>query len=272
MHFPWKVISCYDFVIKTIYLCEALVAKRDSRCPFCKNLNKKIVFKKAGLIDICFCNACGLYWTNPIFRFYRFYDLLYRDVAGLRGCLDKEKIVRSLSTQFRDSDIDCTGICDWLKKIAPGNKLLEFGSSWGFFLYQAQCAGFEVKGVDISKKKAALGRELLRVNIVTDINDVVARRETYDIIFSTHTLEHLGYEISSIFEKFYTLLKNNGMIVLSVPFIIPERIPDTFTVLGARHPLGFTKEFFILNLPKHHFKVTYVDNNFVCAEKELYQP
>lgn len=239
---------------KLTYLFQAIFLKRDIYCPFCSGSDFEIVFKKKGLIDICRCRKCCLYWTNPIFKFWRFYDFLYK-AEGLTTKLDKNNLNSLLSRCFGDSDKDYRKIIKWLKSISSGEKLLEFGSSWGYFLYQAQNLGFKSVGVEISKKRAEFGKTKLGVEIVADINILLQKKGKFDVIFSAHTLEHIGYGIKDIFKYFNALLAKNGIIVIEVPGLNFDKNRKTFQIMGAVHPLGFVKEFFIINLAQYGFEV-----------------
>lgn len=235
---------------KLIYFLQGLFLKKDLKCPFCKSLNFGIVYKKFRVIDICHCHNCSLYWTNPIFNFWKFYKFFYRG-EGLTTDIDKKKLPDLLKSSFKDSDKNCHNIIKWLKEISSGQDLLEFGSSWGYFLYQANTYGFKTTGVEISEKRAEFGRKYLHVNIISNIDNLLKKREKFNLIFSAHTLEHLGYNIRNIFTKFLKLLEKNGLLVIEVPHFNLSRDKEAFRIMGAVHPLGFVKEFCIKNLSKY---------------------
>jgi len=47
------------------------------------------------------------------------------------------------------------------------------------------------------------------------------------------------------------------MLIIEVPFVeIDKGNSDAFKIMGAIHPLGFTPDFFINNLPKQGFAVS----------------
>lgn len=242
------------FTIKIIYFFQGIFLKKNYKCPYCSSSDFKVIFKKRGIIDICHCRACSLLWTNPIFEFPRFYDFFYKAEGSTTG-IEEQKLPGLINSCFKDSDKNFHQTIKWLKTISPGSKLLEFGSSWGYFLYQAKSYGFDALGIEISEKRAEFGRKKLGVNIATDINKLLKNQEKFDIIFSSHTLEHIGREIRDIFDKFSSLLKEKAVIVIEVPNLDLSNGNEVFKIMGALHPLGFTKDFFIKNFPKYNFRV-----------------
>lgn len=256
-----------EYLVKAIHFLQGVFFKKDNICPYCKNKNFKTVFKKAYVIDICQCSQCGLYWTNPIFKLWRFYDFLYQE-SGLTTHLSKgKKLKTEMDTGFRNTDKDYSAVIYWLKKNIKGRRLLEFGSSWGYLLYQAQSQGFDVTGVDISEKRRKFGIDNLKVKILPNIDLLIANKEKYDVIVTFHTLEHLTY-IGDIFSKFRALLNENGTVLIIVPFFETDEGERNFKIIGAVHPLGFNKVFFARNLPKEGFEVSFYNELVIC--KKIY--
>lgn len=221
------------FLIRAWYGLQAVFLKRDRRCPFCCSDQREVVFKKEKLVDICHCLVCGLYWTNPIFNADRLYKYFYRADGST-----------TTVSRIVGADKNFSSIIAWLSRVVGGRRLLEFGSSWGYFLAQAREAGFVPAGVEISESRAQFGRDHLGVSIAQTIDAYIARNEKFDVIFSTHTLEHIGYDIRDIFQKFFAVLAERGVIVIEVPRLCLELGNSAFTVMGIVHPLGFTEEFF----------------------------
>jgi hypothetical protein len=250
---------------KAVYFLEGLFLKRDSLCPYCQSSYADIVFKKAYVIDICRCSQCGFYWTNPIFRFYRFYDFLYEGSGLTTNILKGKRLKQAIDENFKNSGKDYSFYLDRLEKNTEGKELLEFGSSWGYFLYQARKRNFTVTGIEISKKRREFGIENFEVKIFPSMDSLISQGKKFDIIVTFHTLEHLTY-LGDIFKKFYMLLKDNGILVIEVPFLSLNKGKEAFIIMGAAHPLGFSTEFFIHNLPQEGFKVD-LTNGFVLCKK-----
>lgn len=180
-----------------------------------------------------------------------FYDYFYQG-QGLTTDYKKAFQVKKTSNFF---DKDYAVILNYLKNVFPGGKqirLLEFGSSWGYFLYQAKLKGFSCIGVEISKKRAKIGGEILNVDIVNALSEL--KNKKFDVIVSFHTLEHL-LDIHTIFKEFHNLLDDDGIVLLEVPLGNINKKNHRFIHMGAVHPLGFTFDFFCRNLPGYGFDV-----------------
>jgi len=243
-------------ITKFLYLLQAIFQKKDLFCPYCSKSDFNIVFTKRGVVDICHCKNCNLYWTNPIFQFPGFYNRFYKAEGLTTQIITGRQLENTLQSSFKKTDKYYIPVLKWFRQTTKGKKLLEFGSSWGYFLYQANLEGFESIGVEISQQRRDFGRQHLNVDIRSDINELVLSGNKFDIIFTAHTLEHLGRDIKGIFDKFYNLLNNNGILFIEVPYFNLKRGKEIFSLMGAVHPLGFTQEFLLSNLPKVGFNVS----------------
>lgn len=237
------IFGTYSLFIKFIYFWECLLAKKDTQCPFCSSSDFKVAFKKYFVETVCLCHNCYLYWTNPIFKLADFYSFIYS--AAIERGQENGAGVR----------IYCRSMCNYLSRNSNGNRLLEFGSSNGYFLFHARESGFEVTGVEISKKMAALSRGSLNLIIVNRLEDLLASNQKFNVIYTRHTLEHVGSDIKNIFVKFGNLLVRGGVLFIIVPIF-------GFSSIGAVHPLGFTREFFIKSLPKNKYDLKFMNSGF----------
>lgn len=258
-----------NFIKRIIFFLEAIFSKKDDICPFCRCPNFKVVHKKAGIIDICLCGQCGLHWTNPIFRLPGFYEFLCYDEPRITyQVLKGKELEKAKAALFKGTGRDYSFFIDWLEKDIQGKTLLEFGSSWGYFLYQAKNRGFEVTGVEISEKRRNFGIEHLKVPIVANLDLLLSEKRHFDIIVTFHTLEHLT-NIYGIFTCFQKLLNKGGTLIISVPFLDDQQNEKRFTIMGATHPLGFTRDFFMKNLPAGEFKLSFHDNMIIAKKIEM---
>lgn len=95
------------------------------------------------------------------------------------------------------------------------------------------------------------------MDIRPSLDELISGGEKFDIIFTAHTLEHIGYEISKIFPKFKKLLAPRGILVIEVPRLQTNKGSSAFGNIGAVHPLGFSEEFFTKNLPRGGFSAEF---------------
>lgn len=254
-------------VKRTFYFSQALFFNRDNVCPYCLQRRFKVVHRKAFLIKICRCADCGLYWTNPIFRLHYFYESLYEDGPELAFVpLNGEKLDMVKKNLFKGSGRDYEYFISWMSSILGGKRLLEFGSSWGYFLYQAEQKGFNVTGVEISAGRRKSGIERFGVRIVPNLDSLIGAKEKFNGIVTFHTLEHL-VDIHDIFAKFRQLLVSGGKLLITAPFLPDNPDKKGFSVMGAVHPLGFTRDFFMRNLPLEGFKVEFRNWLVICERR-----
>jgi len=103
-------------------------------------------------------------WPKDSIEFNKgFYQRRYRqkgltiDLPGLE-LLDKLKILH-----FKGTEKDFSEKILILNKFMQKGKVLDFGCSWGYVLYQFRRAGYDAIGFEISKPRAEFGREQLGV-------------------------------------------------------------------------------------------------------------
>ncbi|RKX93554.1 MAG: hypothetical protein DRP84_08260 [Spirochaetes bacterium] len=248
------------------YFLQGLGKKRIA-CPYCKTKDYIIYDKKYLVIDICKCKQCGLFFVNPIYaakKVEEFYDNCYS--SGATFIPEKQSLESMIRTgDFSSIGKDFRDRLSIIKQLSNGNRLLEFGSSWGYFLYQAKQYGFICKGVEISKKRSYFGQKYLGVDI---INNLAAINEKFDIIYTSHTLEHL-VDLQGIFDEFYKMLVPGGKLIIEVPNFDPEvKGKSVYSIIGKVHPLGFNKDFFEKNLQKHGFLDISIAGNYQDLLKE----
>jgi SAM-dependent methyltransferase len=215
-----------------------------------------VVARKHIVTRIRECAECKLYFTDPIYRpllSSNFYDVLYGG-EGLTTRLPAEKELRRLiETDFALSDKCFHARIDAIRSLAPSARLLEIGSSWGYFLQQWNRRGKHAVGIEISDRRRSFGVNKLKVEMVKDFESL--GKICFDVIYTAHTLEHFT-DLSTIFPTIYDHLASNGALVIEVPnFAYRERGADILSLIGAVHPLGFSRRFFETALPKHGLKV-----------------
>jgi cyclopropane fatty-acyl-phospholipid synthase-like methyltransferase len=195
----------------------------------------------------------------------KFYDTLYVG-EGLTTRLPSDKELNTrLNNNFEGTDKDRHFIIRWLKDNINGDRLLEFGSSWGYFLYQAQKAHFKPTGVEISEKRRSYGQNRLKLEIVPSMDILISEHRIYDAIVTINTLEHL-VSIHKLFKDFHALLNKDGVIIIVVPFIDLTKGNKVFKIMGAVHPLGFSEEFFKANMFKEGFTVEFCNELTICRK------
>ncbi len=242
-------------IARVEFLVQALFRRQD-RCPYCGLGNADLAARKYWVIRVRNCRSCGLYYTDPIYRTVLsadFYNEMYRAEGSTTALPPEAELERLKSVCFRGTDKDFTDRIAVIRTIAPQGRLLEIGSSWGYFLFQARAAGVEAMGVEISDSRRRFGVERLGVAIVKRMEETGDTK--FDVVYTSHVLEHFT-DLSSIFRQVNAALVRGGLFVVEVPnFDFARHGREILNIIGAVHPLGFTTEFFRRALPGHGFQV-----------------
>lgn len=100
-----------------------------------------------------------------------------------------------------------------------GNRLLDFGGGIGSSLIAARQLGFVCHLCEINSwaRKVAAEKHNIK-NIWTNLDEIKQRDLKFDVIFSSHTLEHVSNPLE-ILRNFHSLLEVNGYLILILPFL-----------------------------------------------------
>jgi len=142
----------------------------------------------------------------------RFYQKEYREVDSLPR--------KTAEEMFNDPVIrqDCNDRIAWIKKRygdLNGKRVLEIGSSSGYFLEMLSSAGAEVIGVELNKEYADYARRLgftVRSEPVEDLLFTYA----FDLVVMFHTLEHVC-DPMSMMRAVHLALADGGSFMGEVP-------------------------------------------------------
>ncbi len=251
---------------KLTYLTKAAKAyfdvPMDETCPFCHHTQAKVLGRKYLVVQLRKCNNGGL-----MFRFpkeqpeenLRFYQSDYKE--GLTTDLPDELSLKDLQeNKFHGSSKDFSDKIDLLKTYLSTGKLLDYGCSWGYGVWQFKQAGYDSIGFEISQPRAEFGRKALGVDIISrqaEINNL--DKESFDIIFSSHVIEHLP-DISDVFKLFQRLLKTGGILAISVPNcngcdssqVLNNKKSFAF---GEKHTIAYDSTFLSQTLENHQMSV-----------------
>jgi SAM-dependent methyltransferase len=245
-------------IVKAEFLLQGVLARimnANVACPHCSGTDADEVGRKAHVVKVMQCSGCGLYFTSPLYRSWlspNFYDRLYTAEGSTTGMPAAETLARLKASAFEGSDKDGSAVLEAIRvTVGSTGRLLEFGSSWGYLLYQAKNAGFEAIGVEIANDRRKYGVQNLGVTIVPTLGDV--RSGPFDIVYAAHVLEHLT-DVRTVYDELASLLRPGGHIFLEVPNFDPRQFGErVYPLVGAVHPLGYDSNWFLRNLGKHGF-------------------
>jgi SAM-dependent methyltransferase len=116
-----------------------------------------------------------------------------------------------MATGFRGSGGEYTNYLAVLEGLGcmPGQRLFDFGCSWGYGSYQLAQAGYKVEAFEISAPRAAFARDKLGVRILAPDQ---APDNRYDVFFSCHVIEHVP-SVEDMITLGMRVLKPGGLFI-----------------------------------------------------------
>jgi 2-polyprenyl-3-methyl-5-hydroxy-6-metoxy-1,4-benzoquinol methylase len=242
-------------------VCYRTMAHPDGRCAYCLSENTALIGRKFGVVQIRRCAECGLMFRWPkdseIFNF-NFYQSRYFEPEATE--LPAEADVSALAARnFAGTFQDRGKILGMLEMVKPPPAtVLDYGCSWGYGLHQLSAMGYDSTGFEISKARAAFGRQTLKLNIIDSLDELDALPPArFDIIHSSHVLEHLP-SLNGLFERFTRLLRHDGMLVLSAPNCgdgVGGLREGWKPIVGEKHAMALDTMFFRNVLPRYGYNV-----------------
>lgn len=178
------------------YLFESVLgtfSRKRSRCPSCDGAGGQALDRKYLVTALRRCNECHLLFRTPTtlaMESERFYKSSYRQGATTE--LPSKDQLRDLKADnFESLSASYQKYIEVLVGLGakPGQRILDFGCSWGYGSYQLRNAGFEVRSFDVSANRMAFAEEYLSIPTLPRVEDIQA--ESFDIFFSAHVIEHV---------------------------------------------------------------------------------
>lgn len=129
----------------------------------------------------------------------------------------------------------------WLiKEIPPNTKFLDVGCGAGYAMYKAEtdlsCNCF---GIDPDPGAHGVGRYLINMISVKNIQQGFAENipfdnDEFDVVFSSHVLEHVNDEDQSL-KEMKRVLKDDGLLIIGMPTATMAMINLFSTILFTTH-------------------------------------
>ena len=246
-------------------------------CPYCYSGEVEIIDRKYFVTKLVKCKNCRLSFRFPkdSARFLqRFYQKDYEVDTHIITKLPSDAMLKKqMEENFKD-------VRNCVKYVRAANakknlRVIDYGASWGYTLFQLKQEGYDVQGFEISEPRAAFGKKL-GVEIVSDPAKI---RRDNDIVICTHVIEHLS-DIKSLFQASASVLKEDGMLIVWCPNGSEEyrkREPDLFHVnWGFLHPNYIDIQFVTFALKNHPYLITtgdwdYEDSMIARLDKQSQQ-
>lgn len=228
-----------------LYLC-VLASGQKKSCPYCGGKQFDLVQRKYLITTLLKCKHCKLQHRHPKDNdafLEDFYQEDYEvDVEMMTDMPDSVTLAKLKEQNFPDLR-DFSPI---IKAALPGRKdirMVDYGCSWGYNIFKLQQEGIAASGYELSRPRAAYGRNNLEVSIADKEQDIPTGN---DVFFSSHVIEHLPH-IDKFIEFCKSRLNPDGLFMAFCPNGSKEyrqRDEYTFTVTwGSLHPNYLDVEF-----------------------------
>jgi ADP-heptose:LPS heptosyltransferase/ubiquinone/menaquinone biosynthesis C-methylase UbiE len=255
---PKKVYSCVkDDVRKVI---EEYGVENLSKCPIC-GCEKFVSIGEKDFLAVVQCSKCSHYFLNPRLPERSLGEIYGKDYSSRRELLKLRPLDDPLQIEF-EINIAKKRLKFLLSAFPSAGKLLDFGCGKGYFLIEAQKSGFDVVGLDINEN---LTKELQgKVNIINErLEDIKFNEREFDVITAFEVLEHL-YNPIEVLNHFYRLLKDNGVLHVSVPIYSSRMMSDYHIYWGQvnfEHIQMYTLESIRRLFEKTGFKIIDIETS-----------
>jgi 2-polyprenyl-3-methyl-5-hydroxy-6-metoxy-1,4-benzoquinol methylase len=225
-----------------------MLSRSRRACPNCGAPRPELVKRKYIVTALTRCRRCRILFrvpTDPRDFNASFYQSEYSS-GFTTDCPTAELLSRYTACGFRGTPKDFSGRVAILKSlgVAPRQRILDFGASWGYGTWQLARAGFDVVGCEISRTRARYARERLHVDVR---HEAEAVRGPFDVVFSCHVLEHVP-QPSRTLDWFRSVLRPDGLIVAVTPNGSRERLEVNsgryHRGWGQVHPYYLDAEFY----------------------------
>ena len=183
------------------------LAERDA-CPACGSARPYAYRFSVNGCPITQCEECGLGQADPDgFDPGSYYTADYFNGQHSDGYADYVGAEPVLRREFART-------VSFIRKLAPGGRLLDIGCAYGFFLQEAR-PYYEVAGIELAAEAAAHCRRH-GLDVISGIADAptLARLGTFDVITMFDVIEHLP-EPDGVLALAARHLKPGGIMVVT---------------------------------------------------------
>lgn len=246
-----------------------------SVCPLCGDygVQDRVAEYRLHLENIGFhilsCQFCQIRWLNPI-----------PSPEYLKHLYDKAYFEpEAIPYSYRDQ-IEETAPCfsntamTFYQKLKTTGPVLDIGCATGDFLLALHKIGLEGVGLELSPYAIEIAHERgLEKIIAGDLFTSVLDNQTFAGIHMSHVLEHLP-DIHAAMRRIRTLLQNNGLIYVEVPYQFDSlldrvnrylrRGTSVFGPFSIHHCTFFTPKSLHNLLTQHGFEIISLTTYLPC--------
>lgn len=187
------------------------------KCNFCGSENNEIIHQHTRFEknDVLECKDCGLVFLDikkPKEEAESFYAKEYREVNSIPK--------KSAEEWFSDPVIrqDCKNRLEWITRQygdVSWKKILDIGSSSGYFLKTLFSANARATGVELNESCSDYARSL-GFTVYSKSIETIGFKNEFDLVVMFHTFEHV-FDPASVLRAISTALNDGGVFMGEVP-------------------------------------------------------
>ncbi|MBV9597850.1 MAG: hypothetical protein JOZ87_13395 [Chloroflexi bacterium] len=204
------------------------------------------------------CDACELMFRMPKSSQVEdraFYERAYQQ-GPTTDMPDPDELEALKRQSFAPIRRDYTGYIEVLRTlgIGAGDRVYDYGASWGYGSWQFAQAGYQVYSYEISRIRARYAEQHLGCQMLAEPEAVPERVHCF---FASHVLEHLA-QPQTLWRIAVDVVRREGAVVLFMPNGEPGcelRDPERYHQLWGRvHPLLLTSSAVAAMAARHGFE------------------
>lgn len=229
-------------------------------CPSCGSPQSHLIARKYLVTTLRRCDRCKLQFrcpTDSADSNEGFYEKNY--TSGFTTELPtSDQLSEYFATGFAGTPKDFRRFLDLFQdlSVSPGSRILDLGCSWGYGAWQFKNSGYDVTGYEVGTTRASFAREKLVLNVSSSLNDISG---PFDVIFSSHVLEHVS-RLGELLSWCSSHLTKNGLFIAITPngssSFRQSRPRSWKNMWGGVHPLYLDSEFWMSYLFRQPYLIT----------------
>ena len=186
-------------------------------CPSCGGIGGKALDQKYLVTSLRRCLNCSLLYRTPTMSLDEsayFYENDYEEgsITDLPSDAQLEELKKN---GFARPGLSYARYIDVILALGakPGQRLMDFGCSWGYGSLQLKKMGFMVKAYEISRTRSLYARDKLGVETI-ELENIGSN--AFDVFFSAHVIEHV-HSVVDMLALGDRALRPGGLFVAFTP-------------------------------------------------------